>query len=60
MDERYDARVSQATGMVSVQAKCTIAEALELLQERALVTGKSVNEIAEATVERLISFGPTI
>ena len=60
MRESYDPRVSQASGMVSVQAKCTIAEALQLLRDRALVSGKSVNEIAEATVERHISFGPTI
>jgi AmiR/NasT family two-component response regulator len=60
MRESYDPRVSQASGMVSVQAQCSIAEALQLLRDRALVTGRSVNEIARDTVERHISFGPTI
>jgi hypothetical protein len=30
-------RVSQATGMISVQAACTLAEAFDLLRERAFV-----------------------
>ena len=51
-------RVSQAAGMVSVQARCSLEEALVLLQDRAVVTGETLSEIADATVEREISFGP--
>lgn len=60
MATSYDPRVSQASGMVSVQAKCTIAEALQMLEDRAVVAGQSLSEIAEATVERRITFASTI
>jgi hypothetical protein len=50
--------VSQASGMVSVQAECTLDEALVLMKERALVAGESLLQIAEATVDRRIRFGP--
>jgi hypothetical protein len=33
-------RVSQATGMISVQAGCTLAEAFDLLRERAFARGQ--------------------
>jgi len=44
--------------MVSVQAECTLDEALVLMKERALVAGESLLDIAEATVDRRIRFGP--
>lgn len=50
--------VSQASGMVSVQAECTVGEALALMKERALASGETLLEVAEATVERRIRFGP--
>jgi hypothetical protein len=50
--------VSQASGMVSVQAECTVGEALVLMKDRAVVSGESLLEIAEATVDRRIRFGP--
>jgi len=56
--EDHDPKVSQASGMVSVQAECTVAEALVLMKERAQVTGVSLTEIANATLERDIRFGP--
>jgi hypothetical protein len=55
-DEESTARVSQASGMVSVQADCTVGEALELLKERARVSGQSLEALAEAVVERRIRF----
>ena len=60
MDTRDDHHpmVSQASGMVSVQADCTVGDALVLMKERALVSGETLLEIAEATVERRIRFGP--
>ena len=51
-------RVFQAQGMVSVQAECSIDEALILIGERALVQHRDVIEIADAVLEHLIRFGP--
>ena len=57
--EETDPRVSQASGMVSVQANCAVDEALKLMKERAQATGTSLLEVACATVEHRIRFGPT-
>jgi AmiR/NasT family two-component response regulator len=51
-------RVSQASGMVSVQADCTIDEAVVLMQDRAATMGQTLDEIAAAVVDRSIRFGP--
>ena len=56
--EEHDPLVNQAAGMVSVQADCSIGDALEMLQARSLVSGESLVEIAEATVQRRVRFGP--
>ena len=50
------ARIHQASGMVSVQANCTFAEAIELMQQRANTNLLSLDEIASAVVERSIGF----
>jgi hypothetical protein len=50
--------VSQASGMVSVQADCSLDDALALMKERAQVCGESLLEIAAATVDRRIRFEP--
>jgi hypothetical protein len=55
--EDQQPRVSQASGMVSVQAECTLVEALVLMKERAQVTGRTLTEIADATLDRSIRFG---
>ena len=55
-DEESTVRVSQASGMVSVQADCSVGEALELLKERARASGQSLEELAEQIVERRIRF----
>lgn len=57
MDEHP--RVSQASGMVSVQATCSVAEALALMKERAQVSRLSLLEIADDTIGHRIRFGPT-
>ncbi|HTD49759.1 MAG TPA: ANTAR domain-containing protein [Acidimicrobiia bacterium] len=49
--------VYQAQGMVTVQAACTFAEAFTLMNERAQVQHLTVEEVAEAVVERRIRFG---
>jgi AmiR/NasT family two-component response regulator len=48
--------VAHAQGIVMVQARCTFADALTLLNERARVEAKSVEEIAEAVLLRRIRF----
>ena len=38
---------------------CDIGKALEMLKARAQVSGQSLQEVAEATIERRVRFGPT-
>jgi hypothetical protein len=49
--------VTQAAGMVSVQADCTLDEAIELIENRAALNGKTREETATAIIEREIRFG---
>jgi len=55
--DRPNNRVAQASGMVSVQAECTLEEALVLMETRAVSTHATLEEIAAAIVRREISFG---
>ena len=55
-DEESTARVSQASGMVSVQAECSVEEALHLLKERAADSGQPLEDLADDVVERRIRF----
>jgi AmiR/NasT family two-component response regulator len=50
-------RVAQASGMVSVQANCHFTEAIALMEQRAAETGKTLDAIAQAVVDREIRFG---
>jgi hypothetical protein len=50
-------RVNQASGMVSVQADCTIDEAVLLMQDRAATMGQTLDEIAAAVIDCSIRFG---
>jgi len=43
--------------MVSVQADCTIDEAVVLMQDRAATMGQTLDEIAAAVIDRSIRFG---
>lgn len=49
-------RVFQAQGMVSVQAGCTVDEALAQMTDRARESGVSLDAIASAIIERRIRF----
>jgi hypothetical protein len=49
-------KLAQAQGRVSVQANCTMAEALVLMQERADATTHTLDEIAEAVGQHRIWF----
>jgi AmiR/NasT family two-component response regulator len=55
--EEEVAMLAQAMGMVSVQADCTLDEALTLINERAWVSRHTVYEVAAAVVDRAIRFG---
>ena len=52
------ARVSQATGIISVQAGCTLAEALDLLRERAIRLGQTLEMTALDVIDGVIRFDP--
>jgi hypothetical protein len=49
-------RVAQASGMVSVQAKCHFTEAIALMEARAEATGVTLEDIARAVVNRELRF----
>jgi hypothetical protein len=55
-DMAHEATVHQAVGMVSVQAKCELAEAFQLLTARAKSTGVPVHTIALAVVTDVLRF----
>jgi AmiR/NasT family two-component response regulator len=55
--EESSAAVSQASGMVSVQAECSVDQALALMKDRAIVHGETLEDIAAAVVAREIRFG---
>jgi hypothetical protein len=52
----YSSVVHQAIGMIRVQCECTIAEAIVKLNLRAHATGVSIDDVAEAVVDRSIRF----
>jgi hypothetical protein len=43
--------------MVSVQADCTVEEALMLMQDRALVERRTLDQIADGVLDRSVRFG---
>lgn len=49
-------RVSQATGMVSVQATCSIPEAFNLLRERAFALDQSLEHTALDVIDGFVRF----
>jgi hypothetical protein len=51
------ARIAQAQGRVSVQAGCTVEEALDLMVERAKFDNLTLEEIATGVAEHRILFG---
>ena len=55
-ESNRSATVLQAEGMVSVQVGCPIGKALELIADRAAVSGMTVEAVARAVVDRAIRF----
>ena len=52
------ATVLQAEGMVSVQVNCPVGDALQLMADRAVVQGMTIEDVALAVIDRSIRFGP--
>jgi hypothetical protein len=50
-------RVAQASGTVGVQADCSIEAAMILLESRAHMMGRTVDQLAAQVVDRTITFG---
>ena len=50
------AYVTRAAGMVAERSDCTCAEALAMIEARAVIFGQSVDQIATAVVERDMRF----
>jgi len=53
-------RVAQAQGMVSVQAECTLDEAIEMMHDRAEVQHQTLHDVARAVLARSSRFGPGV
>ena len=51
-------RTAQASGMVSVQCGCSVAEALDVMNQLADGYNWSIDDIADAVVERRMRFSP--
>jgi|HubBroStandDraft_4_1064222.scaffolds.fasta_scaffold4958101_1 AmiR/NasT family two-component response regulator len=49
-------RVSQAQGMVSLQAHCAFGDALAMMNERAKVHGQTLLDVADAVLSHRMSF----
>jgi AmiR/NasT family two-component response regulator len=49
-------RVSQATAMISAQAGCDLADAFDLLRERAFTMGQSLEITALDVIDGVIHF----
>jgi hypothetical protein len=49
---------AQASGMVSVQAACSIDQALDLIDLRAEETKQTAENVAQAVVDHLVRFAP--
>jgi len=52
--------VAHAVGIVSVQANCTLAEALALMHDRAEIRHQTLHQVADAVLARSIRFGLSI
>jgi AmiR/NasT family two-component response regulator len=52
----HTARVSQAAGIVSVQAGCSPTEALGIMQDRALIEHVTLWALARGVIEHVIQF----
>ena len=54
--EAQSDRMAQASGMVSVQAECSIDEAFAMIEERAHTIDLTAEEVADSVVDRTFRF----
>ncbi len=54
--ETQSDRVAQASGMVSVQAECSLGEAIVMIEERARAIDLTTEEVADSVVDRQFRF----
>jgi AmiR/NasT family two-component response regulator len=54
--ETQSDRVAQASGMVSVQAECSVDEAFAMIEERARTIDLTAEEVADSVVDRRFRF----
>jgi AmiR/NasT family two-component response regulator len=52
----YGLRVHQATGMVAVQANCSIPEAFALIRDQSADDGCSIERTANEVIDRRLRF----
>jgi hypothetical protein len=57
-DREFSVSVNQAIGMVREQIRGTIPEAVALIEERAAASGQTLDQIADAVIDRSIRFDP--
>ncbi len=55
-EESQSDHVAQATGMVSVQADCTVVEAFRMMEERADLIDLTMEEVADSVLDRRLRF----
>ena len=58
-EREYSVRVNQAIGMVREQTHGSIPDAIALIEERAAVSGQTLDQIADAVIDGSIWFDPT-
>jgi hypothetical protein len=51
-------RLAQAQGMISVQAACTLDDALTMIENRATLDHCSVDDVVRDVLDGAIRFGP--
>ena len=54
--ETQSDRVAQASGMVSVQAQCSVDDAFAMIEERAQTIDLTAEEVADSVVDRRFRF----
>lgn len=53
---KFSNRVARASGVVSVQAACSTAEAVVLMQSRAVESHLSLDAVANGVLDKTITF----
>ena len=49
--------IAQASGIVAIQAGCSVEDALDMMRERADAIGRTLDYVADAVIARKMLFG---